>query len=236
MLIHRKRGLFASLRRERYHKYPMPLAPRKLSNAVLAILVLALLILPTAYPVSAGDDSAIFPLSQVQPGMKGAAYTIFTGDEVEKVDLVVLGILKNALGPKQDVILVQLLGEKAEHTGVVAGMSGSPVYFEGKLAGALSLKLGTFTKEAIGGVTPIENMLAVEKDSTLPTSSPADRRGCRRVSGAHRNAIDCHWTLSGNDFAIREKLLSLGNVRDSGWHFGGIARRCAAQAWRYGGI
>ena len=97
--------------------------------------------------------------------MKGVVYTIFTGDQVEKVDLVVIGVLQNALGPKQDVILVQLVGEKAEHTGVVAGMSGSPVYFDGKLAGALSLKLGVFTKEAIGGVTPIANMLEVEKDS-----------------------------------------------------------------------
>ena len=54
--------------------------------------------------------SRLFPLSEVKPGMKGVAYTIFTGDEVEKVDLVVIGILQNALGPKQDVILVQLLG------------------------------------------------------------------------------------------------------------------------------
>ena len=103
--------------------------------------------------------------------MKGVAYTIFTGDEIEKVDLVVLGMLKNALGPKQDIILVQLLGEKAEHTGVVAGMSGSPVYFDGKLAGALSLKLGTFTKEAIGGVTPIENMLGVENAPEPPANA-----------------------------------------------------------------
>ncbi len=115
--------------------------------------------------MNADDAPAIFPLSRVQPGMKGEVYTIFTGDTIEKVDLVVLGVLHNALGPKQDVILVQLLGDKVEHTGVVAGMSGSPVYFDGKLAGALSLKLGAFTKEAIGGVTPIENMLDVEKAS-----------------------------------------------------------------------
>src|ERR1700723_2577224 len=115
-----------------------------------------------ALGLSADETATTFPLDQVRPGLKGVAYTIFTGDEVEKVDLVVLGVLHNALGPKQDVILVQLLGEKAEHSGVVAGMSGSPVYFDGKLAGALSLKLGTFTKEAIGGVTPIENMLDVQ--------------------------------------------------------------------------
>src|SRR3984957_2458990 len=122
----------------------------------------------TALGLSAGETSTTFPLDQVHPGLKGVAYTIFTGDEVEKVDLVVLGVLHDALGPKQDVILVQLLGEKAEHSGVVAGMSGSPVYFEGKLAGALSLKLGVFTKEAIGGVTPIENMLSVNDAPVLP--------------------------------------------------------------------
>jgi hypothetical protein len=136
----------------------MPVALRKLLPTSLA----ALLLLTGLSAATADDTPAIFPLSQVQPGMKGVAYTIFAGDEIEKVDLVVLGVLHNALGPKQDIILVQLLGEKAEHTGVVAGMSGSPVYFDGKLAGALSLKLGTFTKEAIGGVTPIENMLDVQ--------------------------------------------------------------------------
>ncbi len=138
----------------------MALALRKRSFAYLFALVVIL-----ALPAFAGDTATTFPLDQVKPGMKGVVYTIFAGDEIEKVDLVVLGILHNALGPKQDIILVQLLGEKAEHTGVVAGMSGSPVYFDGKLAGALSLKLGVFSKEAIGGVTPIQSMLEVEKDS-----------------------------------------------------------------------
>ena len=57
------------------------------------------------------------------------------GDQVEKFDLEVIGIMPNFLGPQQTIILVQLKGPKVEHTGVVAGMSGSPVYFEGKLAG-----------------------------------------------------------------------------------------------------
>src|SRR3984957_6152993 len=132
-----------------------------------------------ALGLSAGETATTFPLDQVKPGLKGVMYTIFAGDEVEKVDLVVLGILHNAMGPKQDVILVQLLGEKAEHTGVVAGMSGSPVFFDGKLAGALSLKIGIFNKEAIGGVTPIASMLEVAtasapaaSASALPPSSP----------------------------------------------------------------
>jgi hypothetical protein len=104
-------------------------------------------------------SAEILPLSEVRPGMQGYAYTIFAGDQVEKFDLEVIGIMPNFLGPKQTIILVQLKGPKVEHTGVVAGMSGSPVYFEGKLAGALSLKLGVFTKEPIGGVTPIEDVI-----------------------------------------------------------------------------
>jgi hypothetical protein len=99
-------------------------------------------------------------VDQVQPGMQGYAYTIFAGDQVEKFDLEVIGVMPNFLGPKQPIILVQLKGPKVEHTGVVAGMSGSPVYIEGKLAGALSLKLGIFTKEPIAGVTPIADVLA----------------------------------------------------------------------------
>lgn len=109
---------------------------------------------------AAQESREILPLSQVRPGMQGYAYTIFAGDQVEKFDLEVLGVLENFLGPKQSIILVQLKGPKVEHTGVVAGMSGSPVYLDGKLAGALSLKLGIFTKEPIAGVTPIQDVLS----------------------------------------------------------------------------
>src|SRR5579864_8952150 len=108
---------------------------------------------------SVPDSKEIMPLAEVRPGMQGYAYTIFAGDQVEKFDLEVVGIMPNFLGPKQSIILVQLKGPKVEHTGVVAGMSGSPVYLDGKLAGALSLKLGVFTKEPLAGVTPIEDVL-----------------------------------------------------------------------------
>ena len=121
-------------------------------------------------------STEILPLSQVRPGMQGYAYTIFAGDQVEKFDLEVIGVMPNFLGPKQSIILVQLKGPKVEHTGVVAGMSGSPVYFDGKLAGALSLKLGVFTKEPIGGVTPIEDVLRPQPQLTSeadPYQSPA---------------------------------------------------------------
>jgi hypothetical protein len=136
----------------------------KLSRSLI-LAVLAFAAAPAIAPsflgarAQAPTSTEILPLSDVRPGMQGYAYTIFAGDQVEKFDLEVIGIMPNFLGPRQTIILVQLKGPKVEHTGVVAGMSGSPVYFEGKLAGALSLKLGVFTKEPIGGVTPIEDII-----------------------------------------------------------------------------
>src|SRR5580700_4942179 len=136
--------------------------PARLFPSCKRILLAALFVCLLA-PALFAADPEIFPLSQVQPGMKGEAYTIFAGDQIEKFDLVVIGVMPNFLAPKEDIILVQLLGPKVEHTGVVAGMSGSPVYFDGKLAGAISLKLGQFSKEPLAGVTPIENILSLPK-------------------------------------------------------------------------
>ncbi len=101
------------------------------------------------------------PVSEIHAGMKGEAYTVFQGTKPESMGVEVLGVLKNANGPKGDIILVRLSGEKAEYTGVVAGMSGSPVYLNGKLAGALAFRIGEFSKEPIAGVTPIAEMLEI---------------------------------------------------------------------------
>src|SRR5216684_2730554 len=138
----------------------MPLALLHRSVRLVRASRLAMLIALLLPINAAAQSNEILPLDQVRPGMQGYAYTIFAGDQVEKFDLEVIGVMPNFLGPKQSIILVQLKGPKVEHTGVVAGMSGSPVYLEGKLAGALSLKLGIFTKEPIAGVTPIADMLA----------------------------------------------------------------------------
>jgi hypothetical protein len=122
-----------------------------------------------AAPVCVAAESApdILPLQDVKPGMRGVARTVFAGNQIESFDLEVLGILRDLMGPGQDIILVRLLGDKPNYTGVVAGMSGSPVYIEGKLVGALSLRFGAFTREPIGGVTPIENMFrAAQADSS----------------------------------------------------------------------
>lgn len=100
--------------------------------------------------------------------MRGFALTVFQGVKPESMDVEVLGVLKNMNGPKGDIILVRLHGEKAEYTGVVAGMSGSPVYFDGKLAGALAFRIGEFSKEPIAGVTPIADMLEINAFDKSP--------------------------------------------------------------------
>jgi hypothetical protein len=121
-------------------------------------------------------------VDQIHTGMRGYALTVFEGVKPESMDVEVLGVLRNANGPKGDIILVRLHGTKVEYTGVVAGMSGSPVYLDGKLAGALAFRIGEFSKEPIAGVTPIADMLEInaldkspaeEVSTTKPTVTNA---------------------------------------------------------------
>ncbi len=116
---------------------------------------------PVPMPAAAPAVTKFFPLSEVKRGMRGVAYTVFEGVNPEPMQVEILGVLKDALGPGQDMILARLHGDKPEYTGVVAGMSGSPVYIEGRLVGALSYRIGQFSKEPIAGITPIEPMLQV---------------------------------------------------------------------------
>src|SRR5258706_7751008 len=111
----------------------------------------------------------IMTVDQLKPGMRGVAYTVFEGAKPESMDVEILGVIKNSNGPKGDLILVRLHGTKPEYTGVVAGMSGSPVYIDGKLVGALSYRIGQFSKEPIAGVTPIADMLEINEMDDAPT-------------------------------------------------------------------
>lgn len=114
----------------------------------------------------------ILPVASVKPGMKGVAWTVFSGREPEPVPIEVIGVWKNAWGPKQDVILAKM-GGKAQRTNVAGGMSGSPVYVDGKLMGAVALRLSVFSPDAICGITPIELMLEIQE---FDTSRPAEAR------------------------------------------------------------
>ena len=134
---------------------------------VLNLLLLAV----TGFASDLPLKTKILPLDQIHAGMRGVAYTVFQGTTPESMEVEVLGVLRDVNGPKGDVILVRLHGAKVEYTGVVAGMSGSPVYIDGKLVGALAFRIGEFSKEPIAGVTPIQEMLEI---SELDRSKPDD--------------------------------------------------------------
>ena len=111
------------------------------------------------------------PLSEVKQGMKGTAWTVFQGTEPEPVPVEIIGISKNMWGPRQDIILGKM-GGKAARTNVAKGMSGSPVYINGKLIGAVSLGLSQFSPDAICGITPIELMLEINgNDKSRPAAA-----------------------------------------------------------------
>lgn len=122
----------------------------------------------------------IFPLSEIRRGQTGVGYTVFGADKAEPFNVEVLGVMEGMLGPGRSVILVKLTGEKIEFTGVIAGMSGSPVYIDGRLVGAVAYRFGSFSREPIAGITPIDDMLAAYGDEIDPAAlarTPALFRG-----------------------------------------------------------
>jgi len=151
-------------------------------------------------PVAAGpppSTGGIFPLSEVHKGIKAIAWTVFQGDKPEPMDVEILGVLRGARGPGQDMILAQLHGTKPEYTGVVAGMSGSPVYVGNRLLGSLSYRIGEFSKDPIAGITPIEQMLEVRD---IPVEAGvSNSQGSRTLSadGMNFQAMETPLIMSG---------------------------------------
>jgi hypothetical protein len=135
-----------------------------------------------AMPVAAPLNTQVFPLAEVKRGQRGVAYTVFEGVVPEPMEVEILGVLKDSLGPGQDMILARLHGAKPEYTGVVAGMSGSPVYIDGRLVGALSYRIGQFSKDPIAGITPIELMLGV-RDGASGETSAENRQQQEQIKG-----------------------------------------------------
>jgi hypothetical protein len=120
----------------------------------------------------------IFKEADLKPGMKGYAWTVLAGDEPEAIPVEIVGILKNQWGPHQDIILGKM-GGKAIRTNVAGGFSGSPVYIDGKLVGAVALRFSVFSPDAICGITPIELMLEV---NDFDLSRPSDARTPDKVA------------------------------------------------------
>jgi hypothetical protein len=133
------------------------------------------------YPAPPPSNGGFYPLSQVHRGLMATAWTVFQGSRPEPMQVEILGVLHNARGPGHDMILARLLGAKPEYTGVVAGMSGSPVYIGNKLLGSLSYRIGQFSKEPIAGITPIEQMMEV-RDLPIRTAPVMETAGSTQKS------------------------------------------------------
>jgi len=125
-----------------------------LIGASLAALPLRAADVPPALP-------EILPVDQIRPGMHGLTYTVMKGNEIVPLQTEILGVAKNFEGPGLDLIIGRLIDEKTQLTGAVHGMSGSPLYIDGKLVGALSQRIATFEKDGHCGFTPIADMLKV---------------------------------------------------------------------------
>lgn len=143
---------------------------------------------------SASGSTAVFPLSEVKEGMKGIARTVFRGSEPEEFNVEILGVVPGGIGPKQDLIVGRISGGNADRTAVFAGMSGSPVYVNGKLVGAISYSF-PFSKEAICGITPIEQMIAIFERKQ---ASRNVAREPRPVSFSELAATDWQANFPGN--------------------------------------
>src|ERR1044071_3993516 len=136
----------------------------------LAVLLVLLFAAAAGLPA----QTRYYPVDELKPGMVATGQTVFEGDRLDEFKAHILGVLRNVIGPRRNLILARLEGGPLANTGVIAGMSGSPVYIDGRLGGAVSYSLGQFSKEPIAGITPFDEMLEA---ATLPAS----RRPAQRV-------------------------------------------------------
>src|SRR5215204_2889226 len=139
-----------------------------MNKRTLALLGALLVFVVAGLPA----QSKNFAVDELRPGMVGIGRTVFEGDTLEEFKVHIIGVLRNSIGPRRDLILARLEGGPLAKTGVIAGMSGSPVYIDGRMLGAVSYSLGQFSTDAIAGITPIGEMV----DATAIGGSPASAR------------------------------------------------------------
>ncbi len=135
---------------------------------ILKNLSLGLILTVLVFPNAIGETE-ILPFEDIRTGMKGVGKTVFNGTKVEEFQVEILGKTENA-GPKQNIIYARLSGDPLEKTGILSGMSGSPIYIDGKLVGAAAFMF-SFSKEPIVGITPIGQMMAIKEKETQRAST-----------------------------------------------------------------
>lgn len=205
-------------------------------------------VLPTSLPPRPHAGAVpIMPISQIKPGMHGIAWTVFQGAQAEPVPVEIIGRWENTWGPRQDTILAKL-GGKAAQTNVAGGMSGSPVYIDGKLIGAIALRISVFSPDAICGITPIEQMLEINDiDASRPANprtplSPAAQRAELTVppsllsNAARLTPIETPLALSGfHESTLREfqpYFDQMGVTTVQGGAAGSLGSSTPAPGWK----
>ncbi len=155
----------------------LPRAARS-GNAIGLLISISALLFVSAGPTFA---QGFFQLKDVRPGQHGIGRTVFHGNRIEEFQVEILGVLEN-LTPKQSIVLAKLSGGPLEETGVMQGMSGSPVYIDGKLLGAVALGF-PFSKQPIAGIQPIEQMIADSEPPRRPVVARGNNAGSSHVNG-----------------------------------------------------
>jgi len=190
-------------------------------SSLLGCLALTLIGLPWSGVVRPVAQSRSMPASEVKPGMIGVGRTVFDGTRVEEFRARILGVIENVMGPQRTLIIARLEGGPLATTGVIAGMSGSPVYVDGRLIGAVSYSLGSFSKEPIAGITPIAEMTdATALGATRPPGAkvrvefPLTREG---LVTAFQHALQ--WRRPFAEQPAHARLLESGSLQA----FGGSA-------------
>jgi hypothetical protein len=172
-----------------------------------------------ALPVLSGLDrlgaaTPIMPIAEVKPGMIGVGHTVFNGTRVEEFRAHILGVIENVIGPQRTLILAKLEGGPLADTGVIAGMSGSPVYVDGRLIGAVAYALGSFSTEPIAGITPIGEMTeATSRDVPRPAAARIDVQfplTRENLIAAFRKALN--WNRAFADRASDVQLVGMQGI------------------------
>ncbi len=139
----------------------------------------------TLASASPGDVS-VMPIDELRPGMKGEVWTVFHGTQPEPFNVEVTGVVHNALGPGKSLILCQLTDERVQNMGAVAGMSGSPLYIDGRLVGALSYQVQRFETVRYAGFTPAADLIEVSRkaDRAFAARNPANASTLAQIPAA----------------------------------------------------
>src|SRR5262245_45725993 len=130
--------------------YRRPLPPTLAASLVVGLIWAGLTAVAGLTGLSAATP--MMSVGEIKPGMIGIGHTVFNGTKVEQFNVRIVGVIANVTGPQRNLILAKLEGGPLAQTGVIAGMSGSPVYVDGRLIGAVSYALGSFSKEPIAGI------------------------------------------------------------------------------------